>query len=633
MTSADEAVQALGRVVESLPDGGERRVGQREMTSLVARTIDDAGHAVVQAGTGTGKSLAYLVPAVLSGKRTVIATATKALQDQLANKDLPFVAGRLGIDVDCTVLKGRGNYLCMQRLDEASGRSTLPLEELRWTDGDDGLAELDGPALEVIERFSTRSTTGDRSELPITLSDRAWRSLSVTRNECPGAARCPRGRTCFAERARARAARSDVVIVNLHLYAFSLLFPGIIDDHELVVIDEAHQLEEVLSSALGRWLAPTRFTALARRGRALKANHKACDEVEEAATLLKDRLLPISGLRLRDTLELSDTLSAAGRRVSALIGDLSAEFAVTAGADPAPHAQRVLTSARSLLEDVNALIAPTGDDIVWVDGSTAVPALRTTPLRIDELLTESLWCKRAAVLTSATIPPAMGARVGLPDTTTIADVGSPFDHKSNAILYCPRGLPAPGRKDSTRERLAELETLITAARGRTLALYTSYSAMHSAAASMRDRLPWPVLVQGTNSKAALLDEFASNEHASLFATLSFWQGVDVPGRSCSLVVIDKLPFPRPDDPVLQARRELAGADAFRVIDLSRAATLLTQGAGRLIRKADDRGVVAVLDSRLATRGYRHVLTGALPPMRRSIDRREVVAFLRTVTAD
>ena len=232
----------LDGVVGSLP-GGERREGQREMASLVADTIGGQGHAMVQAGTGTGKSLAYLVPALLSGERTVISTATKALQDQLASKDLPFVARQLGMKVDCAVLKGRSNYLCRQRLDEALGKNPLAMEELPWDDGG-GFGRLSSRVLDAVSLFSECSASGDRSELRFEMSDMAWRSLSVTRSECPGAGRCPQGRNCFAERARARAARAKVVIVNHHLYALSLVFPGIIDDHDLVVIDEAHQFEE-----------------------------------------------------------------------------------------------------------------------------------------------------------------------------------------------------------------------------------------------------------------------------------------------------------------------------------------------------------------------------------------------------
>ena len=632
-TAADRAVAALDGVVGSLPGGGgERREGQREMASLVAETIDRKGHAVVQAGTGTGKSLAYLVPALLAGQRTVIATATKALQDQLATKDLPFVVRRLGVEVDYAVLKGRSNYLCRQRLDEALGKSPLALEELPLGDGG-GFGRLSMHALQAVARFSEHSSSGDRADLPIDMGDRAWRSLSVSHSECPGVGRCPHGRDCFAERARAKAARADVVIVNLHLYALSLLFPGIIDDHDLVVIDEAHQLEEAVSSALGRWVAPARFTALARSGKAMKVDGEACKAVDEMGKLLQDRLKPLAGRRLSDPLELMDVLVVATSRVARLAGYLQAKLGDAASAGAPPNVQRALMSARALLEDVNALRAPDDNDIIWVDGSTAVPTLRTTPLRVDELLAESLWRTRAAVLTSATIPPALPERVGLPESTVSADVGSPFDYRANALLYCPRGLPGPGGSDRTGRRLDELEALITAARGRTLALYTSYSAMHAAAEAMRNRIRWPVLVQGTKSKAALLEEFASDEHSCLFATLSFWQGVDVPGRSCSLVVIDRLPFPRPDDPVLQARRELVGPNAFRTIDLPLAATLLTQGAGRLIRTARDRGVVAVLDPRLATRSYRHTFTGALPPMRRSIERREAVDFLRAATSD
>ena len=263
--------------------------------------------------------------------------------------------------------------------------------------------------------------------------------------------------------------------------------------------------------------------------------------------------------------------------------------------------------------------------------ATIEPALRTTPVRIDDILHENLWSSRSAVLTSATLSSGLVDQLGLPPTTDVADVGSPFDYETQALLYCPTDIPDPRAPDGTETRLAELESLIVAAGGRTLALFTSVSAMQDAAQALDPRLPWDVLVQGRRSKAALLAEFTDNDETCLFATISFWQGVDIPGPSCSLVVIDRLPFPRPDDPVLQARRERAGTSAFRAIDLPRAATMLAQGVGRLVRTRTDRGVVAVLDPRLATsRSYRWDLIRALPPIPRTKDRDEVIGFLQRI---
>lgn len=680
MPLADDAVQALDEVVDRLV-GGEHRQGQQEMVRIVSEAIESHSHAVIQAGTGIGKTLAYLIPAVLSGRRTVIATATKALQDQLANKDLPFLAEHLGVDIDFAVLKGRSNYLCLQRLDEAQAdfekrltgfgqASVAPNGEAassadsrnsrtpgsadsptsgtpratdsrnsgtrRATDsptsGTPRTADsLTGGTLKAVARFAARSRSGDREHLGVNLSNQHWRMLSVSSDDCPGALRCPRGRDCFTERARERAALADVVVVNLHLYALAVRFRGILNDHDLVVIDEAHEFEDIVSAAFGRRLSPNRFKALARRGRTLRADQDVWRAVQEVSSLLTDELRPWAGRRLDDSgLALANILAVASRRVSLLRENLVAKLAETTAEDEA-KVQRVLHSSESLLDDINALRSPDDNDIVWVEHISNGAALRTTPLRIDEMLAEHLWQERAAILTSATIPLGQRERVGLPETSTTTDLGSPFDYQHNALLYCPPRLPAPSWKGHDSRRLGELETLITAAEGRTLALFTSYAAMNAAAQAMKRRLRWPILVQNTKSKSALLKEFTADEHSSLFATISFWQGIDVPGRSCSLVVIDKLPFPRPDDPVLEARRELANGEGFAFVDLPRAATRLTQGAGRLIRTAHDQGVVAVLDSRLVNRRYGESLLQMLPPMRRTGNRGAVVDFLHAVT--
>ena len=287
-----------------------------------------------------------------------------------------------------------------------------------------------------------------------------------------------------------------------------------------------------------------------------------------------------------------------------------------------------------MLDDISYLRWATDDEVMWVDGPTHNPSLRSTPLAIDKILAENLWSQRGAVLTSATMPANATAQFGLPSSTIEVDVGSPFDYEANALLYCAADLPDPRNQGHRESQLQEIESLVSAAGGRTLALFTSWGAMHQAAAHIASRVPWTVLQQGEGSKAQLLKRFIENEETCLFATMSFWQGIDAVGSTCNLVIIDRLPFPRPDDPLLQARRERAGTDAFRVVDLPRAAIMLAQGAGRLIRSATDCGVVAVLDPRLATsRSYRWALLGALPPMRRTKDRDEAERLLRELRRD
>jgi len=591
------------------------------MIRTVAETIEADGHAVVQAGTGTGKSLAYLIPAVLSDKPTIIATATKALQDQLANKDLPFLAENHDSEFSFAVLKGRSNYLCRQRLAEADPDNRLAIADDEPT--------LDLVTLERLREFAEESATGDRAELT-DIDDRTWRLVSAGRDECPGASRCPAGDECLAERARRRAATVDILVVNLHLYAIAAIIDGVLPEHDTVIIDEAHQLEDIVAQAAGCSMSGGRLVALARTAAGVITDRKSTSEVEAAASLLSAALEPLVGTRLAEGPDddLGRILDLSRGRVEHLMQALRA-VPDDAPTEAAARTIRARQSATNLLDDVERVRWSTDDDVIWVDGPPGNPNLRSTPIAVDSLLAERVWSRRAGVLTSATLTNALSARVGMPDDTVSSDVGSPFNFPDNALLYCPTDLPDPRSPESGRAKLDELEHLILAAGGRTLALFTSWAAMREAAEYLGPRMPWEIIVQGQGSKAKLLEEFITDPETSLFATMSFWQGVDAPGATCTLVVIDRLPFPRPDDPVLQARRERAGGSAFRTIDLPRAATMLAQGAGRLIRSRRDRGVVAVLDPRLATaRSYRWELINSLPPMRRTRERAEAEHFLR-----
>jgi ATP-dependent DNA helicase DinG len=590
----DEVAAALERVVGRLPSGGDNRPGQRQMATAVARAIAERRHLIVAAQTGTGKSLAYLVPALLSGSRVVVATATKALQDQLGKKDLPFLAERLDVPFEFAVLKGRSNYLCRQRaLEVAGGGEQL---ELSATDGD-GPA-LDGAALGIFGRqvrrlieWSMTAETGDRADLDFEPQPRAWGMLSVGPSECPGANRCPSGDVCFAEAARNRAALADVVVVNTHLYATHLASGGaVLPPHDVVIFDEAHELEDVASSSLGMELAPGRFFALARNAKPLVRQTAILDALDDGGTRFTAMLDKHRGPRL---------------------------------AHPLP--EEVATVLTVLRERVTRLSA------ALREGPAYAPVLKVAPIEIAPLLAALLWEGEdapTAVMTSATIPPNLASRLGIPaGTFDQLDVGSPFDYPHQALLYCAVHLPDPRSDQYERAMHQELEALVRAAGGRTLALFTSWRAMDAAAKALREVLPWPILTQSDLPKPALIQAFKSDEQSCLFATMGFWQGVDIPGPALSLVAIDRIPFPRPDEPLLQARREQMGRAAFGAIDLPRAATLLAQGVGRLIRSPTDRGVVAVLDPRLATARYRWDLVRALPPMRRTRHRHEVEDFL------
>ncbi|MGQ0832215.1 MAG: ATP-dependent DNA helicase [Microthrixaceae bacterium] len=620
---------SLEKVVAELPGGGEVRLGQVEMAEAVAGAITERRHLAVQAGTGTGKTLAYLVPAILARKKTIVATATKALQDQLAGKDLPFLQRHLDEPFVWAVLKGRSNYLCMQRL-----------SELASTDGAGEQLGLDGVAerapkeeLVALARWAAVTDSGDRAELDVEPSDQAWAAVSVSARECPGASRCPSGGVCFAEGARLQANEADIVVVNLHLYGLDLAADGVIlPDHEVVVIDEAHQLEEIVSSTSGVDLTGGRFTDLARRTRGVIKDDQIPGGVDDAGRLLTDALRPHRDTRLKGALpdDLAGAITVARGRVERA---LAAARAVPADApeDIRARSLRLQQSAGALLEDLGAIEQVHANQVAWVEGSEAHPILRVAPIDVAALLRDALWDKRPAILTSATLPARLPDRLGIPvDRLTELDVGSPFDYEANALLYCAAHLPDPRQPAYLDALITELGELIEAAGGRTLALFTSFRVLDEAAAALQMTLDVPILTQRDLPKARLLEQFAADDATCLFATMGFWQGVDVPGAALSLVAIDRIPFGRPDEPLLQARREQAGPDAFRLIDLPRASMLLAQGAGRLIRTASDRGVVAVLDPRLATAGYRWDVVRALPPMRRTKDPQEARRALEAI---
>ena len=618
---------ALDDVVGALPDGGEARLGQRQMAEAVADAITHQRHLVVQAGTGTGKTLAYLVPAILSGKRLVVATATKALQDQLVGKDLPFLAAHLGRPFTYASLKGRANYLCLQRAKEILGGD----DEQLVISGVDPLADR-APRSELLRliEWGTETESGDRADLAFEPSTNAWAALSVSARECPGVTRCAIGEACFAERARADAADADVIVVNSYLYGMHLASDGaVLPEHDVVVFDEAHQLEEVISATAGIELSGGSFTALARAVKAIIADDRLIADLESTAGQLNDALTAHHGRRIRGLDEVLTAAVEVGRgRVDRALAALRK---VTSDAgDTTNRKLRAIRAASALAGELSTVLAVPESDVSWVEGPKHAPRLRIAPIDVAPTL-EPLWVNVTAVLTSATIPRTLPIRLGLPsDGHEQLDVGSPFDYGANALLYCAAHLPDPRAAGFDEEMHAELEALILAAGGRTLALFTSWRAMEAAVSALRDRLPFPVLDQTSLPKPALVKAFSDDPSACLFATMGFWQGVDVRGPTLSLVTIDRLPFPRPDEPLLQARRERAREGAFALVDLPRAATLLAQGAGRLIRSATDRGVVAVFDPRLATARYRWEVVNALPPMRRTRERAEVSAFLESI---
>ena len=624
---AGDVVDGLQRVTSALA-GAEVRSGQHRMARLVEEAISARRHLVVQAGTGTGKTLAYLVPALTSGSSVIVATATKALQDQLATKDLPFLAEHLGVDFDWAVLKGRSNYVCLQRLREISepGQGELEL---------DTMAVMVKAEIVKIREWAGDSETGDQAELDWTPSDNAWRSVSVGSDECPGAERCPLGDPCFAEKARRRAQAADVTVVNTHLYGLNVAADGaILPEHDVVVFDEAHVLEDVMSDTVGVAISPGRFVALAATIRRILDDPRLTGSVAELSESLRDVLTDRVGERL--TVPLPDSVQEPLTDARLTLAEANeAIIAIeTRDEDAKQRKLRAQTMTGRAIQQLDVAIEGRDGSVAFVSGTRDSPRLEVAPLDVGPTLAEGVWKRRTAILTSATIPSSLASRVGLvADEVDVVDVGSPFDYETNAMLYCALHLPNPNSPGFREAANDELEALIRAAGGRTLALFTSYRAMDEAAEAMRGRLgEFEILTQRDLPKPALVEAFATTDSTCLFATAGLFQGVDVPGRTLSLVVIDRIPFPRPDDPLLSARREQLGRTAFAEIDVPRASMMLAQAAGRLIRNATDTGVVAVMDPRLGTANYRWDIVKALPPMKRTRHRHEVEEFLRRITA-
>ena len=625
MSLGKDSIAALRRVTATFKDSEERQ-GQIDMCHAIAESLASGRNTIVQAGTGTGKSLGYLVPAILAGKKTVVATATKALQDQLNRNDLPLLRRHLGVDFEWAVVKGRSNYVCLQRVRERNDKSAqLEFDEL----SDRVTKEVDA----IIE-WAKKTPTGDFEELPRLPSEAARQAVSVGVDECPGRNKCPVGAECFAERARDAATAADVVVVNFHLYGNHIASGGhILPEHEVVIFDEAHQIESVLSDTVGTSLSNGRVGSFASAVRKVIADPTVTNKLEELGLRLSATLSPHVDKRLGTPMPaaVTDLLGVVRIEVNTLIGAL--RDIDTTNEATQQRIYRAQTQGARLVESLDLALGSFSGYVAYVEGSAERPVLRLSPLHVGDVLQKNVWDSHLAVLTSATIPQAMPDRVGLPlDGTEILTVDSPFDYEKNSRLYCSPNFPDRNSPGFTAFVHDELEALITAAGGRTLALFTSNKAMREATEELRQRVDHPILSPADYSRQRLVERFLEDEHACIFASQSFFQGIDLPGRTLSLVVLDKIPFPVPSDPLLEARREAVGRDkAFALIDLPIAATSLAQAAGRLIRTADDKGVVAVLDQRLATKSYWRTLIAALPPMTRTRDRAEVEQFLRDIT--
>ena len=607
-----EILDALHQVTQTIKNSEDRQ-GQDEMAVLVGRALRNDRHLIVQAGTGTGKTLGYLVPAVKSGRRVVVSTVTKALQDQLSQNDLPLLATAINDTLDhpltWTVLKGRSNYLCKQRIAELADRTQSRLE----------LGEVSTKTKADVKKlvdWSENTETGDEGELDWQPLRQAWSMVSVTSEECPGASRCPQGESCFAERARALAQTSDIVVVNGWLYALDINAEGtIIGEHDVVIFDEAHELEDVVSDSSGLALSPSRITGVAASIRAIIREDAISGNFAKSANRLREQLAPLINQRVALPLagESREILNELRGRVNEALESLRT---IATSDDSAKQRKlRAQSLCTRLICDLDLALQDRTGYVAYVSGTTERCSLEMRPLDVGPALYESVWSQRTAILTSATIPTNLPARVGLPaEKFDVHNVASPFDYERNSLLYCAAHLPDPALGNRDKAVHTEIEQLIVAAGGRTLALFTSYARLNAAYDDLSDRLDFEILKQDDLPKMELLRKFSANETSCLFATQSFFQGVDVPGSTLSLVIIDRLPFPVPTDPLMSARREVHGKSAFTAIDIPIVATKLAQASGRLIRTQTDMGVVAVLDPRLVTKGYGKTIISMLPPM-------------------
>ncbi|MFX1760833.1 ATP-dependent DNA helicase [Rhodococcus sp. As11] len=662
MPDLPEVPELLRTAVHAL--GGRERRNQLTMASAVAHSIDTGEHLAVQAGTGTGKSLAYLVPsiryAVKTGRTVVVSTATIALQRQLVERDLPRLAdaltGSLGRRPRFAILKGRGNYLCLNKIHTGLAEETPDAELF-----DAFALSRIGREVRRVTEWSSTTETGDRDDLSPGVSDQAWRQLSVTARECLGKSRCPVGEDCFAEIARAEAAQVDVVVTNHALLAIDAITGiSILPEHDVVVVDEAHELVDRVTNVATAELSSGTVSAAARRCVKLVEDEEI-DRLEGAAENWESFLDELPAGRWDDLPE---------GAAAALASIRDAAWAVHTAIGPAkPGTDPEVAAARSQalaeideVHDCAVRVLTTFEqrdpsqrpDVVWlaVDEfrGNARRTVRVAPLSVGGLLRNRLFGESTVVLTSATLTvggsfDGLAVNWGLPpqsparsDTAAASgaeppsdkgdlawngiDVGSPFDHAKAGILYIAKHLTPPGRDGLPPSHLDEIAELVTAAEGRTLGLFSSMRAAKAATEALRERLDTPILCQGDDATGALVEKFAADEATSLFGTLSLWQGVDVPGPSLSLVIIDRIPFPRPDDPLLVARQravEARGGNGFMAVAANHAALLLAQGVGRLLRSTDDRGVVAVLDSRLATARYGGYLRASLPPFWETAD--------------
>ena len=662
-SALDAAVTAIG---------GSPRDGQIEMAEAVANALSDRHHLLVQAGTGTGKSLAYLVPALVHGKKVLVATATLALQRQLVERDLPKIKAALDKelkrDISFAIYKGVGNYICLQKMNNAPNdpEAQAVLE----------VSSLEGDAKRLRAWAQSAGASGDRDDAP-DVDRRVWSANSVSGRECMGADECPSGSKCFAALAKAKAQTADIVVTNHTLLAIEIVDSHpILPERDAIVLDEAHEFMDRTTQAVTEEITAARVLRaanMARKhmpGKAGDALFKASEKFAKALGEYADDLKadPTRAGRLD---KLPATLEAPLRAVKEAVAAVTALISADAHIiDPNSMAERarVKGALNEISQTATKLLKPGHTHVLWFEPTYST--LYLAPLAVSDVLRGNLLTQTPVIATSATLTvgksfEAIAKNIGFviggkneaedeeeidednsskkgamdPANLQILDVGSPFDFANQGMLYLPKDLPEPGRDGPSIEALTELGELIQAAGGRTLALFSSWRGVEAADEHLRNvlaELKLPIITQRRgDSVGPLVDKFAKDEKSILLGTISLWQGIDVPGPACTLVAIDRIPFPRPDEPVLSARAaeaDAAGGSGFMQISLPRAALLLAQGTGRLIRSLDDRGVVAILDSRIVNKRYGSILLNSMPPFWRTSDGAVIKEALRRLDA-
>ena len=659
--------KALDAAVEAI--GGQPREGQIEMAEAVANALSNRHHLLVQAGTGTGKSLAYLVPALVHGKKVLVATATLALQRQLVERDLPKIKGalekELGRELTFAVYKGVGNYLCLQKMNSAEQDpdSEVLLE----------IGSLEKDAKRLRAWAQTPGISGDRDDAP-DVDRRVWYANSVSGRECIGKDDCAFGSQCFAVNAKAKAQTADVVVTNHTLLAIEIVDSHpILPERDAVILDEAHEFMDRTTQAVTEELTVARVERAAKMakrhlpGKASDAFGKAADVFAQALTDFASDVLsdPTKAGRLP---ELPSQLEAPIRKVKecaqAVVALINADSDVI-NPDSMAERARVKGATSEVQQTATKMLKPSGHQVMWFEPTYST--LYLAPLSVSQVLRANLLTETPVIATSATLSvgksfDAIAKSIGFvvngssgededsedefeegeidPANVQMLDVGSPFDFAKQGALYLPRDIPEPGRDGPSSEALTELAELIDAAGGRTLALFSSWRGVEMADEYLRKalaELEIPIITQRRGDiVGTLVERFAKDPKSILLGTISLWQGIDVPGPSCTLVAIDRIPFPRPDEPVMSARAaeaDAAGGSGFMQVSLPRAALLLAQGTGRLIRSVDDRGVVAILDSRIVTKRYGSVLLNSMPPFWRTSDGAVIRESLKRLNKD